>query len=200
MTRWAEGVHGPGIWADMVANLQKILSSKPSRRRHLWEFLNLSDVRCACVWGTGTSRSVAAAPVTEHEAGCWWPALISTSIEWVTIDCRPALCKPLLEGQCRDPWMTHVSRIVVLQGIVANPAPNPPPPPPAAFAHPSFFSSRSASSTYSSGSSWPGVVWDGTSEPSMSSGPPPVSSPTSSSSGPPSTSNEDFRRDWELMD
>ena len=63
LIRWAEGKYGKNVWAKMVANLQKLLQTKPRRRRHVWEFDNLSGVSYARVWGLGESRSIAAAPV-----------------------------------------------------------------------------------------------------------------------------------------
>ena len=201
MMRWAEKQHGKDIWARMLANLHKIHNSKTKNNRHVWEFINPSDVRCACVWGSGTSRCQQAEPVTAEEAGCWWPALVSTSSGWRQKDCVPVLCEPLLENQCREPWMTHVSRIVVLQGLVANPAQGPPPPPPAALASPSASTSSASpwpSSVCSNGSSW---QWE--SGQNLSSGPPSVSSGTSDPPGSCSTVHDGLDEDlvdWEVMD
>ena len=128
LIRWAEGKYGKNVWAKMVANLQELLQTKPRRRRHVWEFDNLRDVPYACVWGLGGSRSIAAAPVSACGSGLLWSALISISSTYVQDSVVPALCEPLLENQCREPWMTHVSLVIVFQCIVVNQAPMPAPP------------------------------------------------------------------------
>ena len=195
---WVEQQYGPGIWPEMLAKLRNTMSSWSSSR-HVWEFAD-HDWHFACVWGSESRVTQATLYTDRHEGGGWWPALISNQSRWwVQTDCKPALCKPLIDGGCRRPFITHISRIVVLPIQVG--------PEWQLLSGGSVFSSGSIGSI-SSGPSSVSRVSDGTSDALLSgrwqllsggSGPPSLSNVTSDAalSGPPSEAPEE---EWEVIE
>ena len=123
-----EQEHGPALWQTMWDLMLRITSTRSSNKRWLWEFMKVDQVRCDCVWAPGNVESAQSLPVTADECSWWWPVLVSTDPVYVGGLLFPVLCKPLLEGGCRSPWMTHRDRIVFLQVEVASPPAEGPPP------------------------------------------------------------------------
>ena len=128
---WMEQQHGAHVWQQMWDIMHGLIKSKSKGSRWLWEFMNTTHVRCACVWAPGDQSSQQSGPVTPNEPlSIWWPVLVSTDPAYVQGDLFPVLCLPLLEGGSRNPWPTHRSRIVVVPAAVADPPAPPPGPPP----------------------------------------------------------------------
>ena len=98
---------------------RNIRNARSSTAKGLWKMSQYPP--CAgYVWSPGTQESIQRSPMTPNEWGArWWPVVISTYVEpgslqmWV-------LCGPLIEQECKTPWETHASRIL-MEPLIAEP-------------------------------------------------------------------------------
>ena len=181
LRRYFESQEGTGIWQSMWDTMLRLIQHKG--KRWLWEFMNLNQVHCACVWAPGDQKCWQQTPVTDNEFSEWWPVLVSCDPQWRMGDLYPVLCSPLLNGGCHNPWLTHRGRILMMPvvvrslpggasgppvgGLPLGPLVGPPPGPPVALpSTPTMTPGQQApddaesSTTGTSAGSWSVCEWD----------------------------------------